>query len=100
MARVRGQSMLPTLQPGDLLLVWHGRQPQPGDVVLARLDADQGRLVVKRVATQVPEGWWLERDNPAVGRDSWVFGAVPRHDVRAVVVARLWPRPRRLARLR
>jgi signal peptidase I len=43
-------SMAPTIQPGDHLLVRHGLavgDPQPGDVVL--VDAPTGQLMVKRV---------------------------------------------------
>ena len=43
-------SMAPTIQPGDHLLVRHGLgvgDPEPGDVVL--VDAPTGQLMVKRV---------------------------------------------------
>jgi hypothetical protein len=36
-------------------------------------------------------GWWVERDNPQVGVDSWSVGAIPDSEVLAVVVTRLWP---------
>ena len=31
------------------------------------------------------DGWWVERDNPAEGVDSWLVGAIPDGDVLAVV---------------
>lgn len=89
--------MLPTLRPGDLLLLRRGAVPRPGNLVVADLPGERG-AGVKRAVRQEPEGWWLERDNPAVGADSWLFGAVPAADVHGVVSARLWPRPGRLRR--
>ena len=46
---------------------------------------------MKRVVRREPGGWWVERDNPAEGVDSWLVGAIPDEDVLAVVVARVWP---------
>jgi len=42
-------------------------------------------------------GWWVERDNPAEGADSWSAGPVAEPDVLATVLVRLWP-PRRVRR--
>lgn len=84
--------MAPTLRDGDLLLVRFGGQPADGQLALVRLPAGRP-LSVKRAVRRTPEGWWVERDNPADGVDSWLVGAVPDGDVIAVVVARLWPRP-------
>jgi phage repressor protein C with HTH and peptisase S24 domain len=95
MAVVRGRSMWPTLEPGDRLLVRYGGRPQPGALVVVRLPGDRP-LAVKRALRHEPEGWWVERDNPAEGVDSWSVGAVPDRDVLAVVLARLWPRPGRV----
>ncbi len=73
LARVRGDSMRPTLAPGDRLVVRYGAAVRPGRIVLARL-AD-GTLAVKRAtgrrttASGAP-GWWLASDNPEVGVDS------------------------------
>ena len=55
-------------------------------------------LAVKRLLRAVEGGWWVERDNPAEGVDSWLVGAIPDADVLGVVRARLWPRPRRRPR--
>ena len=96
MAVVRGRSMLPTLRGGDRLLVAYGRSPRDGEVVVVRLP---GRgLAVKRLLSHGPDGWWVERDNPRAGVDSWVVGAVPPDRQVGVALLRLWPRPRRLAR--
>jgi phage repressor protein C with HTH and peptisase S24 domain len=92
LAVVRGRSMLPTLRDGDRLLVVHGAAPRVGRLAVVRLP--DGVLAVKRVTRREPGGWWVERDNPAEGVDSWTVGAVPDSDVLARVLARLWPRPR------
>jgi len=93
LVRVAGESMLPTLRDGDLLLVRTGAPVRVGRLVIVRLP--DGTNAVKRVAHQVPEGWWVERDNPAAGVDSWRVGAIAPGDVLGVVVARVWPRRRR-----
>ncbi|HEX5560471.1 MAG TPA: S24 family peptidase [Nocardioidaceae bacterium] len=90
---VRGRSMQPTLYDGDRLLVRHGAVPRPGRLAVVRLP--DGVLAVKRVTMRRPDGWWVERDNPDEGVDSWLVGAVPDGDVVAVVRARVWPRRRR-----
>jgi signal peptidase I len=93
LAVVRGRSMEPTLYEGDRLLVWYGARPRPGDLCVVRLP---GRPVaVKRVTRQVAGGWWVERDNPLEGVDSWLVGAVVPSDVLARVVCRVWPVARR-----
>jgi len=90
---VQGRSMEPTLYAGDHLLVAWGARPRPGRLAVVRLP---GRpLSVKRLAFRETDGWWVERDNPAEGVDSWQVGAVPDADVRALVLARVWPLRRR-----
>jgi hypothetical protein len=91
LAVVRGRSMEPTLQEGDRLVVIYGARPRVGRLAVVQLP---GRPVaVKRVTAAVDDGWWVERDNPAEGVDSWLVGALSARDVVAVVVGRLWPRP-------
>ena len=94
LAVVRGRSMLPTLRDGDRLLVLHGARPRLGSPAVVRLPG--GVLGVKRVTRREPDGWWVERDNPEEGVDSWSLGPVPDSDVVARVLLRVWPRPRRL----
>lgn len=88
--RVRGASMEPTVQSGDVLLVRAGAVPKVGDLVVVRLPERPG-LAVKRAVRQEPDGWWVERDNPREGVDSWTVGAIPDGDVVARVERRLWP---------
>jgi SOS-response transcriptional repressor LexA len=82
--------MEPTLSDGDLLLVRTEEPAAPGELVVVRLAGRPG-LAVKRAVRREGGGWWVERDNPREGVDSWVVGAVPETDVVAKVVARLWP---------
>ena len=86
--------MLPTLRPGDRLLVSYRRRPEPGDVVVARFV--DGTIAVKRAAERRTTGWWLLSDNAEAGTDSRHRGAVDDRDVWATAVARVWPRPRPL----
>ncbi|QWZ10402.1 S24 family peptidase [Nocardioides panacis] len=89
LAVVRGRSMRPTLRDGDRLLVRHGAAPRPGDLVVVRLP--DGVVAVKRATMRRDGGWWVERDNPDEGVDSWQVGAIPEADVLAVVRLRVWP---------
>jgi phage repressor protein C with HTH and peptisase S24 domain len=86
--------MEPTLRDGDRLVVRWGVRPAVGRIAVVRLPGDRP-LSVKRLQSRQPEGWWVERDNPAEGTDSWLVGAIPDEDVLGLVVCRLWP-PRRL----
>jgi len=98
LVRVAGESMRPTLSPGDVLLVRYGGRVRSGRLVIVELP---GRgTAVKRATRRVRQGWWVERDNPATGVDSWLVGAVPEHAVAGVVLGRVWPprRPRRRRR--
>ena len=102
MVRVTGASMEPTLHQGDLLLIRYGAPPLLGSIVVARLPRDRDGVPrpvsVKRLTSRDPadpERWWVERDNPAAGADSWLFGSIADDDVLARVVWRIWPRPGR-----
>lgn len=89
LAVVRGRSMQPTYVEGDRLLLVHGARPRVGRAAVVRLP--DGTVAVKRVVRREAAGWWVERDNPAEGVDSWLVGAIPDADVVAVVVGRVWP---------
>jgi hypothetical protein len=94
-AVVRGRSMEPSLHDGDRLLVVHGAPARTGGLAVVRLP--DGVVAVKRATRREPDGWWVERDSPTEGVDSWSVGAIPDRDVVARVLARLWP-PRRMSR--
>jgi|NGEPerStandDraft_6_1074524.scaffolds.fasta_scaffold46573_3 phage repressor protein C with HTH and peptisase S24 domain len=92
---VRGRSMQPTLRDGDRLLVQRDARTRIGALIVVRLPGGRPEAV-KRVVHRQAGGWWVERDNPAEGVDSWLVGAIADDDVLGVVRGRLWPRPRRL----
>lgn len=96
LATVRGESMLPTLVPGDRLLVRRTSTLRVGGLAVVRLPPD-GTVAVKRVVHREDDGWWVERDNPRTGVDSWSVGAVPDDAVVGRVIVRLWPPRRRPA---
>jgi hypothetical protein len=95
---VRGRSMEPTLLDGDRLLVVPGGRARAGRIAVVRLPGRRP-LSVKRLAFARDGGWWVERDNPRDGVDSWQVGAVREHDVVAIAWLRYWP-ARRAAWLR
>ena len=90
LARVHGRSMLPTLRDGDRLLLDYRCPPSPGRIAVVGLP--DGTVAVKRLDHLAEDGWWVSRDNPSEGVDSWSLGA-PVTQVRAIAVARMWPRP-------
>jgi phage repressor protein C with HTH and peptisase S24 domain len=81
--------MRPTLVEGDRLLVRYDARPRVGDLAVFRLPGDV--VAVKRIARREPAGWWVERDNPVEGVDSWTLGALSDERLVAVVICRVWP---------
>lgn len=94
-ATARGRSMEPTLHEGDRLLVLRGVAPRPGHLALVRLpDGPDGPRPpsVKRISGSSPRvdgGWWVDRDNPKAGLDSWELGPVRDDAVLGRVLIRL-----------
>ena len=93
LARVQGRSMLPTLAPATCCSSSTAAVPRVGRLVVVRLP--DGTVAVKRAVRREPDGWWVERDNPREGVDSWLVGAVPEDRVVARVLGRVWPWRRR-----
>lgn len=90
--QVRGRSMLPTLRPGDRLLVARTlRRPWAGAIVLAPDPRDARRELVKRVTIAGSPHLVLRGDNPAESTDGRTFGAIRADSVRWAVVLRYWP---------
>jgi len=89
--RVEGPSMLPTLAPGDRLLVVRTRRPRVGDIVAVPDPRQPGRLLVKRVAARRQGLLELRGDNPAASTDSRDFGALAPDAVWGRVVRRYAP---------
>jgi len=88
---VGGDSMRPTLHPGDRLLVLRYRRPRPGDVVALRDPRHPTRLLVKRVVRVLGHTLAVEGDNARESTDSRVFGPVPRWQVLGIAVRRYAP---------
>ncbi|MFZ1854172.1 MAG: nickel-type superoxide dismutase maturation protease [Candidatus Nanopelagicales bacterium] len=94
---VAGDSMRPTLHPGDWLVVAHAMPIRVGRIVVAQRPDRPDLLIIKRVHQQADDGsWWLAGDNPRASDDSRTFGTVTPNLIRGVVVARYWPAPRLL----
>ena len=87
---VQGPSMLPTLSPGDCLLVQPHARVRPGQVVVARFASRPGLLVVKRAVRPVGDRWWIEGDNAAATDDSRTYGPA---EVLGRAWLRYWPLP-------
>jgi nickel-type superoxide dismutase maturation protease len=99
---VEGRSMVPTLDPGDRLLVV--RLPRwwplwPGDVVALADPREPDRLLVKRVRAAGEVWVTVAGDNVAESTDSRSFGPVDRVDVWGRVCYRYAP-PGRAGRVR
>lgn len=91
---VNGDSMRPTLEPGDRILVVRARL-RPGDLVAFRDPRCRERTMVKRLAARGPDGLTVLGDNAGASTDSRTFGPVPRAGVRGRAVYRYFPDSRR-----
>jgi nickel-type superoxide dismutase maturation protease len=92
--QVEGDSMIPTLYPGDRLVVARRRRVRVGDIVAAR-DPRGNRILVKRVSYVEPGGGvMLQGDNSSASTDSREFGAVARSAILGRVVYRYAPAAR------
>lgn len=92
---VVGDSMRPTLNPGDRLVVSRFGRARPGDLVAVADPREPARTMVKRLAATSTAGLTVLGDNPAASTDSRVFGPVPATSLRGRVVYRYYP-PTRL----
>jgi len=92
---VMGDSMRPTLEPGDRVVLSRIRRARTGDLVAVTDPRQPQRLVVKRVVDVSSTGLTVLGDNPAASTDSRVFGPVPADTVRGRVVYRYHPAARR-----
>ena len=92
--------MLPTLLPGDRVLVWRGVGPlrppiRVGDLVAVADPRDAERIMVKRVVDRAGTGFVVEGDNGAASTDSRHFGPVAPAAVQGRVVYCYHPEARR-----
>lgn len=91
---VEGGSMLPTLEPGDRLIVVRTRRPRVGELVALPDPREPDRLLVKRVVARHGPLLELRGDNPDASTDSRSFGPVPAATVWGRVVRRYAPAAR------
>ncbi|MGH9103659.1 MAG: S26 family signal peptidase, partial [Acidimicrobiales bacterium] len=89
--QVHGDSMLPTLLPGDRLLTLRLPWLRRGDVVVVTDPRLPSRALVKRVVAVSRAAVEVEGDNAASSTDSRVLGPLPRSHVRARAIWRYWP---------
>ena len=84
--QVEGESMAPSLPPGERVLVsktayWFSK-PRPGDLVVVRDPRQPERLLIKRIeAPASSDGWLVMGDNAAASTDSRAFGSVRRKEI-------------------
>jgi nickel-type superoxide dismutase maturation protease len=88
---VSGDSMLPTLSPGDRLLVARIGRVKVGDIVVVRDPRYPSRLICKRVVSADARHIVVRGDNPDASTDSRAFGPVPLEWVVGRVIRRYWP---------
>lgn len=92
---VTGDSMRPTLEPGDRLLLFRTGRARAGDLVVVPDPRQPSRMIVKRVVLASAGGLTVSGDNARASTDSRQFGVVPPGTVRGRVVYRYHPDPRR-----
>ena len=93
MAVVSGLSMIPTLAPGERLLVRLDGPIVIGDIVVFKRNS---QFDVKRVLRIESDGVFVQGDNDLVSTDSRSYGLIPFEDVLGTVIYRLWPKPGRI----
>lgn len=101
--RVAGDSMRPTLLPGDIVLIallpsgdGVSRLPNTGDVLLCKHPYQRGAHILKRLEHITADGrFFMVGDNPSESTDSRAFGALDRDRVigRVSAVLRRGPQP-------
>jgi signal peptidase I len=103
---VQGESMAPTLRPGEFLVAVRPGRIRRGALVVVEHPDRAGYEMVKRVTGLPgdrvegrllgPRQYWMAGDSLEGSTDSRSFGPVGGAHVKGVVVARYWP-PRRVS---
>ena len=107
--RVRGESMKPTLLPGETVVSVAAnrplgilRRPRVGDIAIIRLPWEHDLIGIKRLvagpgtawggggdAVAAGPGWVAVGDHPVLSTDSRHHGRVPSESIVGIVVARV-----------
>ncbi len=85
---VAGESMAPTFNAGDWLLVMWGGTFRPGQTVLVERESQPGVFLIKRVIGLEADRYWVEGDNKVESMDSRQWGAIGHSEIVATVVFR------------
>jgi nickel-type superoxide dismutase maturation protease len=91
---VAGDSMRPTLEPGDRLLVVPWPWLRVGQLVAVPDPRQPDRVVVKRIGSVDSNGVSILGDNAAASTDSRTFGPVPRTSILGRAIYRYAPTSR------
>jgi nickel-type superoxide dismutase maturation protease len=88
--RIQGNSMLPFLSPGDLVLAdmkaYRGKSPRIGDIVVARHPHREDLKIIKRVVVFNSDGSVkLKGDNPDESTD---FGSIRLDEISGQVTCK------------
>ena len=87
--KVDGDSMLPTLRSGDVVLVDPDANACVGDIVVVDHPYKQSVKLIKRVGSIDANGrYFLIGDDPDSSTDSRILGSIARSDVIGKVVSR------------
>jgi phage repressor protein C with HTH and peptisase S24 domain len=92
-AVVAGLSMVPTLAPGEKLLIKYGGPYVLGDLVVVK---HAGQFDVKRIEQIKTAGLFVVGDNVLASTDSRSYGLIPHEDAVGTIVMRIWPQPGRI----
>jgi signal peptidase I len=98
---VEGESMSPTLRPGDLLMATRSGRIDRGALLVVEHPDRPGYEMVKRLAGVPgdsvagrwlgPDEFWMLGDNPPASTDSRSLGTFDRSAIRGVILFRYWP---------
>lgn len=81
--RVRGTSMTPALEPGDIVVGWRSRRPRVGALVVALRGE---REIIKRVERIEGSAYYLVGDNRDESTDSRHYGKIAKEAILGTVM--------------